>query len=107
MQDFCRSKSLDINFVKAAAPTGTAAWNIRFNATTIHRLINWFNVDRFNEIQDDTHLAKFQAMLNPTGLIILDEVSMIGRKMMSRIDRRFRQAKAGKILGITALEVCL
>ena len=28
-------------FVKVAAPTGTAAFNLRFNATTVHRLIDW------------------------------------------------------------------
>ena len=29
-------------FVRVGAPTGTAAFNLRFNATTVHRLIHWF-----------------------------------------------------------------
>ena len=29
-------------FVRVGAPTGTAAFNLRFNATTVHRLIHCF-----------------------------------------------------------------
>ena len=34
-------------FVRVAAPTGTAAFNIRFNATTLHRLMHWFTPPYF------------------------------------------------------------
>ena len=37
-----RGHNLEVDFFKVAAPTGAAAFNVRFNATTIHRLIHWF-----------------------------------------------------------------
>ena len=37
-----KGHKLEVVFFKVAAPTGTAAFNVRFNATTIHRLIHWF-----------------------------------------------------------------
>ena len=30
------------HFVRVAAPTGSAAFNLRFHATTVHGLIRWF-----------------------------------------------------------------
>ena len=48
-------------FVRVAAPTGTAAFNIGFNATTVRRLIHWFNPTFFREISNTavsyTHLT--------------------------------------------------
>ena len=88
IQEFCRTVSLPLEFVKAAAPTGTAAWNIRFNASTIHRLIHWFTPAFFHKITDQKRLTLFQEALQHTKLIVLDEVSMIGRKMLARIDSR-------------------
>ena len=80
-------------FVRVAAPTGTAAFNLRFHATTVHRLIHWFTPPFFKTISDDRTLYELQKQLRNTQLIILDEVSMIGRQMMGRIDSRMEQAK--------------
>ena len=80
-------------FVRCAAPTGTAAFNLRFNATTIHRLIHWTNLRHFGDITNDVVLQRLQQHLQHTTLIFLDEVSMIGRRMMGRIDARFKQGK--------------
>lgn len=88
------SYGLSVDFVRCAAPTGTAAFNMRFNATTVHRLIRWTNLRRFDEIGNPDLLAALQAHLGQTCLVFLDEVSMIGRTMMGRIDSRFRQGKA-------------
>jgi len=41
-------KGLLKEFTRVAAPTGTAAFNIGFNATTVHRLIQWFNPPFFS-----------------------------------------------------------
>ena len=82
-------------FVRVGAPTGTAAFNLRFQATTIHRLIHWFTPPYFRELNSDAALHKLQKHLEHTQLLILDEMSMIGRQMMGRIDSRFHQAKAG------------
>ena len=96
IQDFCRSIGWSLDFVKAAAPTGTASWNMRFNASTIHRLIHWFNPTFFSQITDQKRLHIFQGTLLHTKLVVLDEVSMIGRKMMARIDSRLEQATEGR-----------
>ena len=83
-------------FVRVAAPTGSAAFNLRFNATTVHRLIHWFRPPHFGEVTNPDRLHALQKHLGLTQLIILDEVSMVGRQMMGRIDSRLEQAKAGK-----------
>ena len=88
------SHGLPAEFVRCAAPTGTAAFTMKFNATTIHRLIKWLNLRTFDEIKNTDILASLQEHLRHTQLVFLDEISMIGRKMMGRIDSRFRQGKA-------------
>ena len=64
--------------------------------TTIHRLIHWFHPNFFAEISNDEHLAKLQAHFENTQMLVFDEVSMIGRKMMGRIDSRTQQAVADR-----------
>ena len=83
------------NFVRVAAPTGSAAFNVRFNATTVHRLIHWFNLRAFTELENPDYLLALQEHLEQTELIALDEISMVGRQMMGRIDSRCQQAKPG------------
>jgi hypothetical protein len=53
-------------FVRVAAPTGSAAFNIRFGATTIHRLIHWFRPGHFEELRNDVALNRLQTSLGPT-----------------------------------------
>ena len=82
------------SFFQVGAPTGPAAFNLRFNATTIHRLIHHRDLRRpFGELRGEA-LAALQEAFNKTFLIVLDEVSMIGRQFMGRIDSRLCQAKA-------------
>ena len=50
--ELLRKTGLTKDFIRVAAPTGTAAFNIRFNATTMHRLIRWFNPRFFEELKD-------------------------------------------------------
>ena len=52
-----RNHELEFDFFKVAAPTGTAAFNVRFNATTIHRLIHWFSPKFWSEITDEKNLT--------------------------------------------------
>ena len=85
-----------MTFVRVAAPTGSAAYNIKFHATTIHRLINWFTPPYFQVLKEGfAQLDKFQKYLEATELLVLDEISMVGRQMMGRIDSRCHQAKPG------------
>ena len=65
------------SFVQVGAPTGPAAFNLRFNATTIHRLIHHRDLRRpFGELRGEM-LADLQNAFTRTFLIVLDEVSMI------------------------------
>ena len=43
LQNKLTEAGLTHHFIRVAAPTGSAAFNVRFNATTVHRLIRWFN----------------------------------------------------------------
>ena len=79
-------------FFRVAAPSGSAAFQIRFGASTIHNLINWFNIRKFTEVKDDAKLFELQEKFRRTFMVFFDECSMIGRQMMGRIDSRFRQA---------------
>ena len=49
---------LEVDFFKVAAPTGTAAFNVRFNATAVHRLIHWFTPKYWNDELSDVKLDK-------------------------------------------------
>ena len=50
-----------LEFFRVAAYTGCAAFNVRFNATTIHRLIKWFNPRFFQALTNPDRLAELQA----------------------------------------------
>ena len=83
--------------MRVAAPTGSAAFNIRFKASTIHRLIHWLTPPYFDDLQENHEsLMKLQQSFECTELILIDEISMVGRQMMGRIDSRLRQAIAGR-----------
>ena len=64
LQDMLRhltSLRVPFDFVRLAAPTGCAAFNMRFNSTTIHRLIHhfvWvlFSSCKTNHWRDSTRL---------------------------------------------------
>ena len=85
---------LPFNFLRVAAPTGCAAFNMHFNATTIHRLIHHFRLGSFSELSD-TALNILQNHLKEMSILFLDEMSMIGRQFMGRVDSRLNQANAG------------
>ena len=94
IRSILEASNLPPELIRCAAPTGTAAFTMKFNATTIHRLIQWTNMRFFDEIRNEEVLDALQKHLEHTQLIFLDEMSMIGRRMMGRIDSRFRQGKA-------------
>ena len=89
-----QSVGLPFDFIRVAAPTGCAAFNMHFNATTIHRLIHHFRLGHFAERRDKA-LDRLQMALKEARILFLDEMSMIGRQFMGRIDSRLNQAKAG------------
>ena len=63
LRERLKERGQPFDFVRVAAPTGTAAFNVRFNATTVHRLIHWLNPRYWSEIQDDVLLERLQTHL--------------------------------------------
>src|SRR5205823_11240396 len=77
------------------APTGVAAFNI--NGTTIHSTLSIpiCNDKRLVDI-DGERLKQLQKRLHKIHYIIIDEKSMVGRRMLGLIDMRLRQAFSEK-----------
>ena len=46
-----RDLRLPQSTVRVAAPTGSAAFNMRWGATTVHRLIHWFRPPHFSDLK--------------------------------------------------------
>ena len=62
-----RRHGVDSNFVRVGAYTGTAAFNVRFGASTLHRLFEMRNPFRWQELQEDS-TALEQISVNPGAL---------------------------------------
>jgi hypothetical protein len=80
------------SFVRVAAPTGSAAFQLRFGASTIHRLIHWRSPRRWGVLEHADRLHALQTSLRGARLFVFDELSMIGRQFLARIDSRLSQA---------------
>lgn len=61
----------------------------------MHRLINWRNITHSKELED-VRLHPLQNDFLDTQLLVIDEVSMLGRQFTAKIDKRCRQATAGR-----------
>ena len=85
--------------VQVAAPTGVAAYNVE--GYTLHSLLGLPAKGQFQDIQGD-RLQKLQDALFCTKYLIIDEMSMVGRKMLGQVDRRLRQVfphQADRVFG--------
>ena len=72
-----------------AAPTGVAAFNI--DGHTLHSLLSLPTRGEFKDLQGE-RLTKLQQSFSEVKYLIIDEMSMVGRKTFSQVDRRLRQA---------------
>ena len=79
--------------VKVAAPTGVASFIIE--GRTLHSLLHLPVRGDFKEMEGN-NLQKMQEELSPIKYLIIDEMSMVGRKVFGMIDRRLRQAFPSK-----------
>ena len=75
--------------VCVAAPTGVAALNIAGH--TLHSLLSLPTKSDFKDLEGD-RLNQLQQSLSAITYIIIDEMSMVGRKVLAQVDRRLRQA---------------
>ena len=72
-----------------AAPTGVAAFNV--NGHTLHSLLSLPVRGEFKDLEGE-RLNKLQQSFSVVRYIIIDEMSMVGRKTLGQVDRRLRQA---------------
>ena len=80
------------NVALLAAPTGCASFQLKFGASTLHRIFGvpvgfcgpWRN-------RDDDRFKKFQKRMTQSRLFVMDEMSMIGRQMLGKIGFRAEQ----------------
>ena len=77
--------------VVVLAPTGVAAFNI--NGVTIHSMLSIPIINDKKRFDiDGERLNQLQERLDKVQYIIIDEKSMVGRRMLALIDMRLRQA---------------
>ena len=75
--------------LKVAAPTGVASFIIE--GTTLHSLFHLPTRGEFKQLEGN-RLQQLQQTMSSIRYIIIDEMSMVGRKVFGQIDRRLRQA---------------
>ena len=75
--------------VRVAGPTGVAAFNI--NGHTLHSLLRMPTKGEFEYLQGE-QLHHMQQSLANMEYLIIDEMSMVGRKIFGQVDKRLRQA---------------
>ena len=81
------------------APTGVAADNI--GGRTYHSLLPMPRTDPDRDditLADGARLAQMEIELNGVEYLIIDEMSMVGRRSLAHIDELLRQAKGPKEL---------
>lgn len=67
------------------APTGAAAFNV--HGFTLHSLLSLPVKGEFKDLEGQS----LQQLLKDVKYLIVDEMSMMGRKMFGQVDRRLRQ----------------
>ena len=74
--------------VRVAAPTGVAAFNIEGH--TLHSLLSLPTKGEYKDLEGE-RLHHMQQSLAEMQYLIIDEMSMVGRKTNGQIDKRLRQ----------------
>ena len=76
------------NRVRVAAPTGVAAFNIEGH--TLHSLLSLPVKGDYKDLEGE-RLHQLQQSLAGVDYLIIDEMSMVGRKIFGQVDKRLRQ----------------
>ena len=77
------------------APTGTAAYNVA--GRTLHSALKLpvpLNQSTFQRLASGPSLTDMQQAFRSVKVVVIDEMSMVGRRMLRALDDRLRQAKA-------------
>lgn len=75
--------------VRVLAPTGLAAFNVQGH--TLHALLDLPTKGDFKELEGN-RLLRLQQHLAKVNYLIINEMSMVGRKTFGQLDKRLRQA---------------
>lgn len=75
--------------VHVTAPTGVAAFNI--DGYTLHSFLSLPTKGEFKDLEGE-RLQRLQDKLSSVKYLIVDEMSMVGRKIFGEVDSRLRQA---------------
>ena len=92
-------KALLQSRLRVAAPTGVAAFNVE--GVTLHSLLQLPTRGDFKDLGGD-QLRRLQQQLVGVDYLVIDEMSMVGRKLFGQVDQRLRQAfphMAAEVLG--------
>ena len=73
--------------VRVATPTGVAAYNI--DGHTLHSLLHLPTKGEFEDLEGE-RLHHMQQSLARMRYLVIDEMSMVGRKIFGQIDKRLR-----------------
>ena len=76
------------NKVRVAGPTGVAAFNV--DGHTFHSLLSLPTKGDYKDLTGE-HLHQMQQQLLQMEYLIIDEMSMVGRKIFGQVDKRLRQ----------------
>ena len=85
--------------MRVAAPTGVAAFNIEGH--TLHSLLSLPTKGKYKDLEGE-RLRHMQQSLAGMHYLIVDEMSMVGRKMFGQVDKRLCQVfphHAGQLFG--------
>ena len=92
-------KALLLDRLRVMAPTGVAAFNV--GSVTLHSLLHLPTRGEFKALEGE-QLQQLQQSFSGVDYLIIDEMSMLGRKLFGQVDQRLRQAfphRAGEALG--------
>ena len=76
------------NRLRVAAPTGVAAFNIE--GYTLHSLLSLPVKGDYKDLEGE-RLHRMQQSLANMEYLVIDEMSMVGRKILGQVDKRLRQ----------------
>ena len=85
--------------VCVAAPTGVAAFNV--DGHTLHSLLSLPTKSDYKDLEGE-RLHQMQQSLANMKYLIIDEMSMVGRKVLGQVDKRLRQVfphRADEVFG--------
>ncbi|KAL8597100.1 hypothetical protein ACOMHN_008173 [Nucella lapillus] len=93
LRRYVKEQGLPSSFVKSAAPSGTAAFQI--GGQTLHAMLQLpiGNHDLESLEKDSPCQGKLQDAFSKTAILVIDEKSMIGQKTFFHVSERLKEAK--------------